>query len=89
MANLALASQFVSVLGTTVSNSLIMATGGIKVSSHYGFIRQLVKSIQDDTEPPVSQLEARDNIRITGDICNRIDACLDERGVAISPPAKE
>jgi predicted dehydrogenase len=89
MANLGLAAQFASILGATVSNSLTMATGGIKVSSHYGFIRQLVKSIQDDSEPPVSQLEARDNIRITGDICNRIDACLEERGVAISAPAKE
>jgi predicted dehydrogenase len=71
--NLGLASQFASLIGTTVSNSFTMAVGGVKVSAHYGFIAEFVKSIREDGKPPVSLEEARENVRIVQEICDLVD----------------
>jgi predicted dehydrogenase len=71
--NLGMAGQFFSFIGTTASNSLKMAVGGVKVSAHYGFLSAFVKSILENTEPPVSDEEARENVRIVEEICNKID----------------
>jgi hypothetical protein len=71
--NLGLASQFASLIGTTMSNSFTMAFGGVKVSAHYGFIAEFVKSIIEDGKPPVSLDEARENVRIVQDICDLVD----------------
>lgn len=71
--NLVMASQFLNLLGTTLSNSLTMAFGGVKVSAHYGFIRRFVNSIQTDGELPVTEEEARENVEIVERICREID----------------
>jgi predicted dehydrogenase len=71
--NLGLASQFASLIGTTVSNSLIMAVGGVKVSAHYGFIAEFVKSVREDGKTPVSLEEARENVRIVQGVCDLVD----------------
>ena len=71
--NLGLASQFASLLGTTFSNSVVMATGGIKVSAHYGFIKEFMKSINENGKPPVSPEEGRENVRIVQEICDLVD----------------
>ena len=72
--NLRLASQFLSLIGTTISNSFTMVSGGVKVSAHYGFLRKFVHSIQSGSKLPVSEEEARENVRIVEGICERIDA---------------
>lgn len=71
--NLDLASQFGSLIGTTFSNSITMAAGGVKVSAHYGFIAEFVKSVREDGKLPVSFEEARENVRIVQDICHLVD----------------
>jgi predicted dehydrogenase len=73
MNNLSLASQFASLIGTTLSNSLTMAAGGVKVSAHYGFLAEFIKSVRDDGKPPVSLEEARENVRIVQEICDLVD----------------
>ena len=72
--NLSLASQFLTLIGTTISNSFTMAFGGVKVSAHYGFLHEFVKSIQADHELPVSEKEAKENVRIVETICREIDS---------------
>jgi predicted dehydrogenase len=71
--NLSIASQFLTLIGTTVSNSFTMAFGGVKVSAHYFFLREFIRSIQSDLKLPVSEEEARENVRIVESICERID----------------
>ena len=71
--NLSLASQFLTLIGTTLSNSFTMASGGVKVSAHYGFLHDFIRSIQTDGDLPVSEEEARENVRIVEAICDRID----------------
>jgi predicted dehydrogenase len=71
--NLGLASQFLSLIGATVSNSFTMALGGVKVSAHYGFISEFIKSVREDSKPPVSLGEARENVRIVEEICRLVD----------------
>jgi len=72
--NLVMASQFLSLIGTTFSNSLTMAFGGVKVSAHYGFLRRFIESIQTDSDLPVTEDEARENVRIVETICREIDS---------------
>lgn len=71
--NLSIASQFLTLIGTTISNSFTMAFGGVKVSAHYFFLREFIRSIQSDSKLPVSEEEARENVRIVESICERID----------------
>jgi predicted dehydrogenase len=71
--NLSLASQSLGLLGSTFSNFLGMVVGGEKVSAHYGFLREFVRSIRSDGELPVSEGEARENVRIVCNICEKID----------------
>ena len=70
--NLHLASQFLNLFGTTVANSLTMAFGGVKVSAHYGFIRDFVKSVKTDSDLPVNREEAKENVKIIEIICNQL-----------------
>ncbi len=72
-ANLNLASQSLSIIGTTIYNSLIMGLEGIKVSAHYGFIRDFVEAIEKGSKLPATEEEAKENVRIVGSICNEID----------------
>jgi predicted dehydrogenase len=73
MNTLGLAWQSFGLVGTTAKNALIMATGGIKVSAHYGFIQEFVNSVINDTKPPVSRNEARETVRVVAEICNAVD----------------
>ena len=72
--NLSLASHFLTLIGATISNSFTMAFGGVKVSAHYGFLHEFVKSIQADNELPVSEEEAKENVRIVETVCRGIDS---------------
>jgi len=71
--NLSLATQFLTLIGTTISNSFTMASGGVKVSAHYGFLLEFIRSIQNDSRLPVSEEEARENVKIVRAICENID----------------
>lgn len=71
--NLRIASQFLGLLGTTVSNSFTMALGGVKVSAHYGFISEFVQSVREGGKQIVSVEEARENVRIVEEICRLVD----------------
>lgn len=71
--NLSLASQFLSIIGATISNSFTKFSGGVKVSAHYGFLHEFIHSIQSGSRLPVSEDEARENVRIVETICERID----------------
>ncbi|MEM2589563.1 MAG: hypothetical protein QXT44_07200, partial [Candidatus Bathyarchaeia archaeon] len=71
--NLKIAMQSFGLIGTTIKSALTIATGGIKVSAHFGFIQSFVNSIINDTEPPVSRHEARETVRVVSEICNTID----------------
>lgn len=70
--NLTLASQFLALIGTTILNSFTMTLGGVKVSAHYSFLREFVRSIRADDELPVSEEEAKENVRIVQTICREI-----------------
>ena len=74
--NLSLAFQFLTLIGATISNSFTMFSGGVKVSAHYGFLREFLRSIQSDSELPVSEEEARENVRIVASICEQIDGSV-------------
>jgi hypothetical protein len=50
-----------------------MALGGVKVSAHYGFISEFIKSVREDSKAPVSLGEARENVRIVEEICRLVD----------------
>jgi len=68
------ALQSFGLIGTTIRNSFIMATGGIRVSAHYAFIRNFLKSVlNNDQSPPVSQQEAKENVRVIEVVCNALD----------------
>jgi len=71
--NLGIARQSFGLIGTTVKNAFTIATGGVKVSAHYGFIQHFLESIMNDTEPPVSRDEARETVRVVAEICNAVD----------------
>jgi predicted dehydrogenase len=71
--NVYLAAQFYKPLASNLSNLFKMAFGGVKVSAHYDFILEFVMSILEDRPMPVSRQEARDNVKITEDICAMID----------------
>jgi hypothetical protein len=53
-----------------------MAFGGVKVSAHYGFIRDFVKSVNTDRDLPVNGEEARENVRTVETICKQITRCV-------------
>lgn len=71
--NLSLASQFLSLIGATVSNSITAVFGGEKVSAHYGFLKAFVKAIENERELPVSEEDAKENVRVVEAICRQID----------------
>ncbi|MBX5327274.1 MAG: Gfo/Idh/MocA family protein [Candidatus Bathyarchaeia archaeon] len=71
--NLSLASQFLGLLGTTVSSVFTIGLGGEKISAHYGFLRAFVDAIQGKGKLPVSEEETRENVSIVVKICRMID----------------
>ena len=71
--NLSLSSQLLSLIGATLSNSFTIAFGGEKVSAHYGFLKAFVEAVKNDGEMPVSEEDAKENVRIVEAICRRID----------------
>lgn len=71
--NLNLASQFLGILGATVSNSFTATFSGEKVSAHYGFLYEFVRAIKTDGKVPASEEEAKENVRIVDDICKMIE----------------
>lgn len=71
--NLSLASQLASLVGTTVSNSFTAVFGGEKVSAHYGFLEAFVRAVKRNGKLPVSEEDAKDNVRIVESICRSID----------------
>lgn len=71
--NLGLASQFLGVLGATISNSFTATFSGEKVSAHYGFLNEFVKAIKTNGKLPASEEEAKENVRIVDEICKMID----------------
>jgi predicted dehydrogenase len=72
-ANLKLAGNFFRLLGSTLSATLIMVFKGIEVSAHHGFLSAFIQSLRMDKDLPVSQYEARENVRLVHNICDRID----------------
>jgi predicted dehydrogenase len=74
--NLSLASQSLGILGKTIVSTAKMATSGIEISAHYGFIKAFVDSIQNSTDPPVGEQEAKENIQIMDSVCSMIDSNL-------------
>lgn len=75
-ANLSMASQLFGLLGANISNASKTAFSGVKVSAHYGFLLEYVKSILEDKEPPVSQQAARENVQIVDAVCSQIDESI-------------
>ena len=71
--NLSLASHFLTLIGTTISNAFTMFSGGVKVSAHYSFLHEFIRTIQTEGELPVSEEEARENVMIVESICKGID----------------
>lgn len=72
--NLYMASQLFGVLGADLSSMSRMIFGGVKVSAHYYFILEFVKSILEGKDLPVSSAEARENVRIVEKICSQVDS---------------
>jgi predicted dehydrogenase len=77
-ANLSLAGQFLGLLGTTVSNALVATFRGERVSAHFGFLREYINSIKNGGNLPVSEEEAREEVRIVERICELIDNSLSD-----------
>ncbi|MEM2291975.1 MAG: Gfo/Idh/MocA family oxidoreductase [Nitrososphaerota archaeon] len=75
-ANLSLARQFFSLIGTTFSNAVTVTFGGERVSAHYGFLKAFVEALENNGEMPVSHEEARENVRIVEAICRMIDEAV-------------
>jgi predicted dehydrogenase len=75
-ANLVLASQFLSLIGATFSNSFTAIFRGEKVSAHYGFLKAFFEALRTDGKMPVSEEEARENVRIVETICHMIDEAV-------------
>jgi predicted dehydrogenase len=73
-ANLSLASQSLSLVGANISNLARTITGGVKISAHYGFILDFVRRILADKDMLISADQAKENVRIVSDICEKIDA---------------
>jgi len=72
--NLRTAWQSLGIIGATIKNSFTMATGGIRVSAHYAFIRDFINSLLNEKHPtPVNQHEARETVRVVEVICNALD----------------
>ncbi len=71
--NLYLASQFLSLLGTNLTNMSRAVFGGVKVSAHYEFLSEFVNAIEKDIPLPVLPEEARENVRLVENICNQVD----------------
>lgn len=78
ISNLNLASQFLGLLGANLSNMSRMVFGGIKVSAHYYFIFEFVRSVLENKDSPVSPEDARENVRIVENICGKIDTCYQQ-----------
>ncbi|MEM3551493.1 MAG: Gfo/Idh/MocA family oxidoreductase [Candidatus Bathyarchaeia archaeon] len=71
--NLSLSSQFFSLIGATISNSFTVIFSGEKVSAHYGFLKAFVEALENNGEMPVSEEEAKENVRVVEAICQRVD----------------
>jgi len=50
-----------------------MFSGGVKVSAHYAFLHEFLQSIKSGGKLPVSEEEARENVRTVESICEGID----------------
>lgn len=74
--NLYMASQLLGPLGANLSNMSKMLFRGVKISAHYDFILEFVKSILEDRDPPVSPSAARENVKIVENICSKIDSYI-------------
>jgi predicted dehydrogenase len=75
-ANLSLALQFFSLIGVTFYNSVTAVFGGEKVSAHYGFLKAFIEALENGNKMPVSEEEARENVRIVETICRMIDKAV-------------
>jgi predicted dehydrogenase len=73
MSNLKMAAQSVGILGATAGAVLKMATSGVGISAHHGFLEAYVDSILNDKPIPVSRETARENVRIVDDICKLLE----------------
>jgi predicted dehydrogenase len=71
--NLYLAAQSIGILGATAGAVLKMATSGIGISAHYGFLEAYVDSVLHDKPLPVSRQIARDNVRIVDETCKMLE----------------
>ena len=71
--NLKLAAQSIGIIGSTIGSTLKMATSGVGISAHYGFLEAFVNSIINDTPQPVSKQEALDNVRIVQESCRLLE----------------
>lgn len=74
--NLYMASQLLRPLAANLMNMSKMLFGGVRVSAHYDFILEFIRSILEDRELPVSPNESRENVQIVENICNQIDSYL-------------
>jgi len=77
--NLHLASQFVNLLKTTAANSMTIVFGGAKANPHFGFIREFIQSVALDRKLPVTEEEAKENVRTVEKICKQITPEVSEQ----------
>nr|MDO8132625.1 Gfo/Idh/MocA family oxidoreductase [Candidatus Njordarchaeum guaymaensis] len=68
--NLRLSTQLFKILGSTVSTSINAILG--KASAHYAFISRFVDSLLQDSKPPTTGEDGRENVRILEEICKQI-----------------
>ena len=87
--NLYMASQFLKPLAANLINVWKMASSGVKVSAHYDFIMEFVRSIMEDRDPPVTPSETRKNVEIVEKICSMIDDYVSEEGLQTAETAQK
>jgi predicted dehydrogenase len=71
MSNLYLSSQLFKMIGNTLSISLKALQG--KASAHYSFISRFFDSLFEDSEPPATGEDGRENVKILEKICNQLN----------------
>lgn len=76
--NINMTAQSLGLLGTTMSNAMIMTLQGEKVSAHYGFLNAYVNSVLNDRRLPVTKDEAIHNVRIVEEICKKVDEKIEK-----------
>lgn len=77
--NLYFASQFLNLLKTTAANSMTIVFGGAKANPHFGFIREFIQSVALDRKLPVTEEEAKENVRTVEKICKQITPEVSEQ----------